>query len=61
LFTYFLLKKLQESKGDVDVGELFSYIQDNVNKVSVVNNKPQNPKINIGSGIQDSWEKIKIY
>lgn len=36
MMTYFLLKKLQESKGDATLGELSEYIIDNVKKVSVV-------------------------
>ena len=39
LFTYFLLKKLQESKGDCTLGELGEYIQTNVRQQSVVINR----------------------
>ena len=44
LFTYYLLKKLQESKGDVNLGELSDYISENVKQQSVViNRKVQTP------------------
>lgn len=38
LMTYFLLKKLQMSGGDVKMGELCDYVTSNVKKVSVVEN-----------------------
>ena len=34
LFTYFLLKKLKETKGAVSVDELFNYVRKNVELVS---------------------------
>ena len=44
LFTYYLLKKLQETKGDVSLGELGDYISENVKQQSVViNRKGTNP------------------
>lgn len=38
LFTYYLLKKLQESKGNVTIAELSDYISTNVKRASVVRN-----------------------
>lgn len=38
LMTYFLLKKLQETSGDVKLGELSDYITSNVKKISLVEN-----------------------
>ena len=38
LFTYYLLKKLQESKGNVTISELSDYISTNVKRASVVRN-----------------------
>ncbi len=44
MFTYFLLKKLQESKGSVTLGELSDYISGEVRKSSIlINNKMQTP------------------
>ena len=44
LMTYFLLKKLQESKGKATLGELRDYITTNVKKISIVENgKSQTP------------------
>lgn len=44
LFTYYLLKKLQETKGDVTLGELSDYITSEVKKRSIIaNGKLQTP------------------
>lgn len=46
MFTYFLLKKLQETRGDVTLGELGNYLTVEVKKASVVNNnKMQTPSV----------------
>lgn len=61
LFTYFLLKKLQESKGDVTLEELGSYITQNVKKQSVVvNRKAQTPTIIPSASLSDGWQQIKL-
>lgn len=50
LFTYYLLKKLQESKGNVTIAELSDYISTNVKRASVVRNaKMQTPTVNYSS------------
>ncbi len=47
LFTYFVLKKLQESRGDTTIGELANYVTTNVKRASVVKqNKMQVPAVN---------------
>lgn len=62
LFTYFLLKKLQESKGDVDLGSLVEYLTDNVTKKSlVVNGKSQTPTANPSVKITNDWKNWKLY
>jgi hypothetical protein len=61
LFTYFLLKKLQESKGDVDYKALSDFIIQNVKQQSiVVNQKSQTPQVNTSADIQDSWQSMKM-
>ena len=46
MFTYFLLKKLQETKGETTLGELIDYVTTNVGKQSVVvNRKKQTPTV----------------
>jgi len=62
LFTYFLLKKLQESKGNTTYGELFDYVKRNVaQKAIVVNEKSQTPSISASGSLTTAWEKAKIY
>lgn len=53
LFTYFLLKKLKETKGKVTLGELGDYITQEVKRHSIVENgKSQTPSV-IHSGLND--------
>ena len=52
MFTYFLLKKLQESKGDVTLGELGDYITNEVKRESLLNNnKIQTPTVIPATGL----------
>ena len=60
MFTYFLLKKLQESLGDTTLGELGNYIVSEVKKASIMtNNKIQTPTV-IPSSSMNEWEKEKL-
>lgn len=60
LFTFFLLKKLQESKGDAKMGDLSNYIKTNVARQSVViNKKAQTPTINVSSSAT-GWENWQL-
>ncbi|MBR4920843.1 MAG: hypothetical protein IKZ62_05965 [Prevotella sp.] len=61
MFTYFLLKKLRESKGNCTLGELSDYITTKVQQQSVVvNRKSQTPTINVATALQDSWKDMKL-
>lgn len=61
MFTYYLLKKLQSSKGNVTLGDLGQYIIDNVKQKSVVlNRKLQTPTIICSSSVTDDWKNIKL-
>lgn len=61
LFTYFLLKKLQESKGDASLQELGDYITRNVKQQSVVvNRKAQTPTVIPSASLADGWRQIKL-
>lgn len=60
MFTYFLLKKLQETKGDVTLGELAEYIKTQVGTQSVVvNRKKQTPTI-VPSATANDWKSLKL-
>lgn len=61
LFTYYLLKKLKETSGNVTYGELFDYINKNVQLDALTeNNKPQVPVILTGDVAGDKWRSWKI-
>lgn len=60
MFTYYLLKKLQETKGDVSLGELSDYVTSEVKKQSiVVNGKMQTPLVSPSSSATD-WRNWKL-
>ena len=57
LFTYYLLKKLQMSKGNMSLGELQVYVANEVAKRSiVVNGKSQTPTISPSANIGEGWK-----
>jgi len=61
LFTYFLLKKLQESKGNATLGELFDYISQNVKIEALqVNRNTQTPTVTPAKNIDDKWRVMKL-
>ena len=58
LFTYFLLKKLQESKGKVKLKELGDYLKENVSKIAInKKQKEQTPTIRASVSLGNSWEE----
>lgn len=61
LFTYYLLKKLQESEGNCTLGELSDYVEKNVVRSSLLqNDKKQTPKTEPSAGLQGVWRSMKI-
>lgn len=61
LFTYYLLKNLQQSKGRITIGNLVDDVITNVNRVSVVtNNKSQTPVVVASPAISAEWRTIRI-
>ncbi len=61
LFTYFLLKKLKESKGNVTMGELSNYVKEQVKRYSIVENgKSQTPSVMTSDNLKTTWESMKI-
>lgn len=61
MFTYYLLKKLQETKGDVTMQDLGDYIITNVRQQSVyLNGKSQTPCVTPASAVADSWQGWKL-
>lgn len=61
MFTFFLLKKLQETKGDVTLGELSEYLTDEVGRQSFIkNNKMQTPTVSVAPSLKESWRHLKL-
>jgi len=61
LFTYFLLQKLQQTKGNVTLDELSNHIISNVSRQSIlVNNKSQIPQVNAAPEMQERWRNVKL-
>ncbi|MDE6268350.1 MAG: caspase family protein [Muribaculaceae bacterium] len=59
LFTFYLLKKLNESKGDVTLGELADYISTNVRRTSAVEGKVQTPTVSASAENSD-WKSTRL-
>jgi len=61
MFTYYLLKKLQESGGNITYKDLDSYLGKNVTEQSLrVNTKDQNPTVNVSPDVIDTWQTWKL-
>lgn len=61
LFTYYLLKKLKETKGAVSYRELTEYVTTWVSRKSLtLNDKGQTPTVNISPNMQKKWKTMKI-
>lgn len=61
MFTYFLLKKLQETAGDVNLHELGTYIIEQVQQQSVLlNEKLQTPCVTPSATLGDEWKTWKL-
>ena len=60
LFTYYFLKKLQESKGEATLGEIADYLVKRVKQSSLVENgKMQVPTVQ-SSIPEDEWRSWKL-
>ncbi|MDE6396214.1 MAG: caspase family protein [Muribaculaceae bacterium] len=61
LFTYYLLKKLQTTKGNTTLKELADYVTTNVREQSnAINKKPQNPTVSLSGKMSEIWETKKM-
>lgn len=61
LFTYYLLKKLQETKGNVSYGELAEYIGTNVKREAfLTNEKPQTPVVATSETNMKNWKTMNV-
>jgi len=61
MFTYHLLKKLQETKGDINLGDLSKYLEDEVSIQSLkVNKADQEPTVNISNQVTNQWKNWRF-
>ena len=61
MFTYYLLKKLKETKGDINLNDLSDFLSTEIGIRSVmINTKEQNPQTNIGSELGNTWKEWNI-
>jgi hypothetical protein len=61
MFTYYLLKKLQETSGQVTYGQLDEYLKSSVGQESLrKNGKPQNPEVQISPTVENIWQEWKF-
>jgi uncharacterized caspase-like protein len=57
MFTYFLLKKIDETNGNVTYSELSDYLKYQVNVNSLlINNKEQQPQTNVSEQVGEEWK-----
>ena len=61
LFTYYLLKKLQETEGNVGLKELGDYVTKQVSQQSLLlNSKKQTPCVTPSAEVGTEWENWKL-
>lgn len=61
LFTYTLLRKIQETGGDITWGELADHVTATVKNRSIdINGKLQTPTVSVSSSMKDIWRNIKL-
>lgn len=61
MFTYYLLRKLQETKGNVTLKDLSEYVISNVSRQSaLINKKPQTPTLQLSGLMQDEYKSKKL-
>jgi TPR repeat protein len=60
-FTYFLLKKLQESKGDATLGEIADYVTKNVKRAVFDKiQTSQTPSVKPSGNFANDWRQMKL-
>ena len=61
LFTYYILKKLKETRGNVSLEDLARYVTIQVKRESIVSNgKSQTPTVSASASVGDTWKAQKL-
>ncbi|RPH34353.1 MAG: hypothetical protein EHM93_00875 [Bacteroidales bacterium] len=58
--TYYLLKKLQETKGDITYKDLSDFVIEIVTKETTLIGKTQTPQLNYSINIENAWQNWSI-
>lgn len=58
--TYYMLKEIKRTKGDITYGNLFNTIMTTVPKESALQGKLQEPEIIAGGKVKDSWVNMRF-
>ena len=59
-FTYYLLKKLKDTKGEINYLDLSNYIINAVSKEAGLFGKSQTPQVNISLEVENKWQFWKL-
>jgi hypothetical protein len=59
-FTYFILKKLKETKGEVSYEELSNYVNQKVSFETTRYLKPQDPTVAVSVSLGEKWKKWRF-
>ena len=59
-FTYFLLKKLKQTKGNITYKELTEYVKNRVQKEAALDGKIQTPDIKTGKLAKEKWTRWRL-
>jgi TPR repeat protein len=61
LFTYYFLRKLQETGGNATLGEIADYVKSEVLQKSIeMNGKSQTPSVSVSSSMESVWKDKKL-
>lgn len=61
MFTYYLLKKLQDTKGEATLSDICKYVTEEVRKQSIVDNgKLQNPTLYTSPSLGNTWSNWQL-
>lgn len=61
LFTYYFLRKLQETNGNATLGEIADYVKNEVLQKSIeMNGKSQTPSVSVSSSMENVWRDKKL-
>ncbi len=59
-FTYYLLKKLKETEGEIDYFNLGEFIINSVSKKTTLNGTLQTPQVNVSLKVENEWKLWKL-